>query len=168
MTAEYILLEQEVELKDGGLGCVSLATANIDDIDALRHWKNNARASFFCQAIITIESQIQWFAEYQARANDFIFIVRLDNSFVIGCVGCRVCDSGNWDVYNIINGAPEYLGMGIMRHALGLLVKFCRSRRNTSITLKVLRSNSAVAWYQRNGFLVQETCSDHFVMAYNL
>ena len=142
---------------------VWLRSADARDLENLRNWKNRDREFFFHTDEISAEHQEKWFQAYQARADDFMFII-LAGETPAGCMGVRMTGERTWDVYNVILGASELRGSGLMSHALQAMLRFALSRHRARITLKVLKDNPAVAWYRKNGFVVAAEHTDHFCM----
>lgn len=149
---------------DGDLNTLKLRPANENDLENLRNWKNEQRKFFFHKDIITLEQQYAWFAEFQARNHDYIFVVDI-NSIAIGCIGIRLLD-GMWDVYNVILGLSDYGKKGYMSQALQTTLAYAKSVKNYPIKLQVLKANPAVSWYKKNGFLITTDNADHYSMVY--
>jgi RimJ/RimL family protein N-acetyltransferase len=141
-----------------------LHTANETDLSNLREWKNKHRHFFFFNDEITPDQQAAWFLSYQGRPKDFMFMVKLEEE-AIGCMGIRLIDN-IWDVYNVILGLSQFQGRGLMGKAFEAMLGYAMSRHPTQITLKVLKHNPAVAWYQKNGFLITSEEEDHYSMSY--
>ena len=154
-------------------GCISidreglslrLRAANENDHENLRQWKNKQRAFFFHKKVISREQQRAWFNTFTTRSNDFMFIVEVNNS-AIGCMGIRLLDKV-WDIYNVILGLPDYRKKGYMGKALQAMLDLAQSVNHCPITLQVLKSNPAVTWYKKNGFVVTAEHRNHFSMVY--
>src|SRR6059058_5574938 len=79
-------MKESFLLASNALADVLLRTAAPSDCEDLRAWKNEHRRFFFFQEIITAERQRQWFEGYQARADDFMFVV-LERGEAVGCMG---------------------------------------------------------------------------------
>lgn len=144
---------------------VWLRSANAGDLASLRHWKNQRREFFFHKEEISPEQQDQWFEAYQARPDDFMFMVVVGEE-PAGCMGIRLVDGDTWDVYNVILGVSELRGSGLMSSALQALLRFAGSHHPVRIALKVLKGNPAMDWYRKNGFVIAAEHSDHFSMSY--
>ena len=142
-----------------------LRSANAADLKNLRHWKNQRREFFFHKEEISPEQQNRWFEAYQARPDDFMFMVMVGEE-PAGCMGIRLVDGNTWDVYNVILGVSELRGSGLMSSALQALLRFAASHHPVPITLKVLKGNPAMGWYRKNGFVVAAEHPDHFSMSY--
>ena len=149
---------------DGEGLSLRLRAANEDDLENLRQWKNDHRAFFFHKMVISPEQQRAWFNTFKTRSDDFMFIVEVNNS-AIGCMGIRLLGEV-WDIYNVILGLPDYRKKGYMGKALQAMLNFAQSGNHCPMTLQVLQSNPAVAWYKKNGFVITGEHSDHFSMAY--
>ncbi|MCX7838994.1 MAG: GNAT family N-acetyltransferase [Anaerolineae bacterium] len=128
---------------------IALRTITENDLENLRVWKNAHRFAFFYQEIITPEQQIQWFQGYQARANDYMFIVHRAEQ-TIGCMGFRLLDQYA-DIYNVIRADPNH--PGAMGNAMRLLCSFIATGFTRDIRARVLVNNPARRWYQHNGFI---------------
>ena len=143
---------------------IILRTAEMRDITKLRKWKNASREFFFQKNIIGTNQQQEWFDAYQDRPKDYMFIVVV-NQIPVGCMGIRRIDE-EWDVYNVILGMAKYGKIGIMSMALQSMIKFASTKESLPITLKVLKQNPAVSWYQKNGFVVDSDKGEYFRMIY--
>ena len=115
---------------------LTIRSANENDLENLRQWKNEQREFFFYKDIITPEQQRAWFVKFQARNHDYMFIVDL-NSKAIGCMGIRMLDEV-WDIYNVILGLPDYGKKGYMGQALQAMLIYAQSVSQSPITLQVL------------------------------
>ena len=116
---------------------LSLRAINEHDLEYLRQWKNEQREFFFHKDIITPEQQRAWFAKFQVRNHDYMFIVDL-NCKAIGCMG----------------------------KAFQTMLTFAQSVKKCPITLQVLKSNPAVVWYTKNGFVAIAEHADHYSLIY--
>jgi ribosomal protein S18 acetylase RimI-like enzyme len=144
---------------------LQLRSAEGADIEYLRELKNSHREYFFHRLEITQEQQAAWFATYQSRSNDYMFIVWL-NGVRIGCMGIRLLDNA-WDVYNVILGDQQYKGAGWMGRAFQAMLSFSIGIHQAPIGLSVLKNNPAIWWYKKNGFKVESESLDHFVMSFD-
>jgi RimJ/RimL family protein N-acetyltransferase len=143
---------------------LSLRAINENDLENLRHWKNEQREFFFHKDIITQEQQGAWFAKFEARKHDYMFIVDL-NGNAIGCMGIRLLDE-SWDIYNVILGLTNYGKKGYMGKAFQKMLAYAQSVKKCPITLQVLKSNPAVAWYIKNRFIVAAEHADYYSLVY--
>lgn len=153
---EALVLEAQAE---AGL---RLRSAESDDGERLRTWKNANRQHFFFQDEISPEAQLRWMQGYFERADDFMFIVELAGR-PVGCMGFRLI-GGEVDVYNVILADPSAGGKGTMSKALRIMLSFAR-KLTSKVGLKVLKGNPAVRYYERNGFHVLAERGDHLEMA---
>jgi RimJ/RimL family protein N-acetyltransferase len=143
---------------------LALRAAEECDLPALREWKNLQSEFFFFKGHISAEQQTAWFAGFMQRPEDFMFMV--DSGVdTIGCMGIRQLDDG-WDIYNVILGSAAYSGKGLMSQAFQEMLTFASQRAERPISLKVLKHNPAVGWYQKNGFVIDSTADDHYFMLF--
>jgi glucose/arabinose dehydrogenase len=139
---------------------VTLRTAMPSDCEDLRTWKNDHRQYFFFQDVISPEMQQKWFAGYQARPDDFMFMV-LDRGQAAGCMGFRLRD-GQADVYNVILGDSRHGGRGVMAKGMALMCSFARERLHCPVVARVLKVNPAMGWYQKRGFAIEGEEDAHY------
>ncbi len=136
-----------------------LEMAREEDIENLRIWKNANRKSFFYQEEISAIEQKNWFASYQKREEDYMFIVKevtkeSANHHSIGCMAFRVEDERTIDLYNIIRGQKS-IGTASMRNAMYVMLNYIRENYpDKRIKCDVLKNNPAVCWYQKCGFAI--------------
>ncbi|MGB9736103.1 MAG: GNAT family N-acetyltransferase [bacterium] len=145
------------------LSSLSLVTAQKEDIENLRIWKNKNREFFFYKNIITKEAQKIWFKEYLNRPDDYMFIVKVDGTSV-GCMGFRLLQNKTLDIYNVILGDKSYEKKGYMSIALKTMCNYAFDTYKLPVTVKVLKENPAVKWYQKKGFIIKQTFEDYFLM----
>ncbi len=143
---------------------IQLKTSDQEDLLNLRQWKNSQCEYFFYQDVISLKQQQNWFYSYLNRADDFMFIVMV-GQVPIGCMGIRYIDS-EWDIYNVILGIDDFGKKGIMSKAFQSLLDFANATKQSPLTLKVLKHNPAVAWYQKNGFEIESDMSSYYRMIY--
>lgn len=143
---------------------IILKMITINDIEKLREWKNKYRDSFFYKNIISAEEQFNWFANFRYRQNDFMFII-LNKEIRVGCIGFRIID-GLIDIYNVIIGESQYASKGIMKISIELLLNYIMQSYNYDITAKVLKSNKAITWYQKNGFEVEKSYDEYYLIKF--
>jgi ribosomal protein S18 acetylase RimI-like enzyme len=151
---------------EAGTEQVILRAATDHDLSNLRCWKNAQREFFFHRDEITAEQQQAWFSAYQTRLEDYMFIVTV-NEQPVGCMGIRYSKDG-WDVYNVILGETTYGKRGFLGKAFQAMLLFALQQRPCPITLKVLKHNPAVTWYQKQGFDITSHHQDHFRMAFKI
>jgi len=138
-----------------------IRSISFQDIELLRIWKNDHRNSFFFKEIITPEMQENWFQSYSKRRHDFMMI-GLQEDEKIGCIGFRLLND-RVDVYNVILGQKKYAKMGYMANALKLVCKEAMKRYpNIPIIASVLKTNPALQWYYRRGFVAIDEYNEHF------
>lgn len=149
-------------LTSDALPGVALRTAVVTDCEDLRAWKNDHRASFFSQDLITPEGQRRWFGGYLERPDDWMFMI-LDGDQAVGCMGFRA-RGGEADVYNVILGRPQHGGKGVVARALTIMCSYARSRLGAPIVARVLKSNPANRWYRNRGFEVVAEEDTHYLV----
>ena len=143
---------------------IILRTIEESDIIDLMNWKNNNKEYFFSKYDITWEKQLLWYQGYIQRGTDLMFVVEA-NKVVIGCMGIRRIND-EWDVYNVILGRTEYSGNGIMYKCFQKMLRYVLDIDHLPITLKVLKNNPAVGWYEKNGFKIIKEELHHFEMVF--
>jgi len=144
---------------------IHLRSASIVDLEYLRNWKNSERKYFFHQSVIEVEQQRSWFDSFYHRPNDYMLILDIDGAS-IGCMGIRLLSHNEWDVYNVILGVASFGKQGCMGRALTAMLQMARSENDFPIKLKVLKSNPALNWYQKNGFNIEYEEIDHLGLRY--
>lgn len=138
-------------------GCgFQLRLAEADDNETLRLWKNQHKRYFFLKQDITPDQQAAWFASYQERPHDHVFMVDEEGAegyVTVGVVAARLLpDEGTVDLYNIMRGARTPADHTNMGTALLSLCSAIARAYKESITCKVLTDNPALGWYARLGF----------------
>jgi len=144
---------------------IVLKMITVEDIEKLRVWKNKNADSFFYKEVISSDEQVNWYNGYLKRNNDFMFSIYYGKANV-SCIGFRVID-GLIDIYNVILGEENYASKGIMKCAMIILVNYLILKYDYKITAKVLKSNSAINWYKKNGFLIEEEIQDYFFINFD-
>ncbi len=127
-----------------------LRSAVSSDAQILREWKNAQRQFFFFNEEISEEMQSRWMMAYFDRPDDYMFVV-VRNGHAVGCLGLRF-ENGVGDIYNVLLGDRNLQGLGVMSLALRVLLGFGRGI-SEKIGLKVLKTNPAVGFYLKNGFI---------------
>ena len=140
-----------------------------EDIENLRIWKNKHQGSFFLNRDILPAEQEKWFAGFQARAEDFMFVVEqlLDDRWrSIGCLGFRhLPDEACVDAYNIMRGEKTAPGSFTMSDAFRAMLAFAAGKyEDLPIRCKVLCNNPAVEWYKKNDFSIVERVGDEYYL----
>jgi hypothetical protein len=140
-----------------------------EDIENLRIWKNKNKNSFFLNRDILPEEQEKWFAGFEARAEDFMFVVeqKVDGDWQsIGCLGFRkLADEGCVDAYNIMRGAKPAPGSFTMSDAFRAMLAYAASKyEDWPIRCKVLCENPAVEWYKKNDFSIVKRVGDEYYL----
>ena len=94
-----------------------------------------------------------------------MMIVLLNNE-KIGCLGFRLIGEAV-DIYNVILGKKEFAKKGYMANALKLVCKEAMMRYpKTPIVASVIKSNTALQWYFRRGFVVTTEYSEYYIVKY--
>jgi hypothetical protein len=140
-----------------------------EDIENLRIWKNRNKGSFFLNRDISPEEQEKWFAAFQARDEDLMFVVEQmvgDGWQAIGCMGFRkLADEGCIDAYNIMRGAKPAPGSFTMSDAFRAMLAFAAANyQDLPIRCKVLCANPAVEWYKKNDFSIVDKVDDEYYL----
>lgn len=143
---------------------VRLRSAKREDLDDLRLWKNSAKKSFFFKGEINELMQKAWFAAYQDRKDDYMFIVEHEGKKV-GCMGFRLV-KGRADIYNVI-AAPGAAGKGWMAAAMRLMCSYIGASHTKNIGCVVLKGNDALSFYDRCGFWISGSAADHDILTLN-
>lgn len=142
---------------------IQLRSIEERDLENLRIWKNENKASFFFQDYITASMQKQWYENYLKEDNGYMFIVeecREDISeHPIGCMGYRFCEN-EIDLYNIIRGKKSEIHQ-TMYSAMYILLSVL-SHPSEDVTCKVLKKNPALDWYFHMGFRVKNIAGGVF------
>ena len=141
-----------------------------EDIENLRIWKNRHKNSFFLNRDILPEEQERWFAAFQDRADDYMFVVEqaaAGDWQSIGCLGFRkLADEASVDAYNIMRGEKgAHAASFTMSDAFRAMLAFAASRyADLPIRCKVLCNNPAVEWYKKNDFSIIENVNDEYYL----
>ena len=143
---------------------INIKPINKSHLSKLRLWKNQSKNYFFHKELITVKDQTEWYNLFKNRKNDFMFVVTKNNSLV-GCMGIRLINA-EWDVYNVILGDFKYSKKGIMSIAFIKMLDFALSVKKTRISLKVLKNNPAINWYEKQNFEITNSNKDFYTMIY--
>jgi ribosomal protein S18 acetylase RimI-like enzyme len=145
--------------------CLRLRSADENDLENLRTWRNLHRERFFHSAYITAAEQRRWYERFARLRDSFMFIVEATCSSPpkpFGCMGFRL-RGDVLDVYNVIRGARTRGQRCTMGEALALMCSY-GSRFGRPITCKVLKDNPAVKWYERNAFRIVNESRSYYLM----
>ena len=147
-----------------------LRLAELRDRESLRVWKNLHKQFYFHKVDITPEQQETWFAGYQGRPDDHVFMVEEDEQgawATVGVVAARLLpDQNTVDLYNIMRGARSASDRTNMGEALRTLCRAARRAYPQPVTCKVLSDNPALGWYVRIGFVTVEDRGDHKLLRF--
>lgn len=144
----------------------TIKTLNDNEIETLRVWKNNNKKYFFRKEDIEPFEQEKWYEDVKKNPNDHMFVIYCDTD-PIGCMGMRLYYE-SIDLYNIILGDDRHKGKHVMSGALcALVVLSSFFYPNNPIIVRVLTSNPAIKWYEKNGFIITDTINDHVIMKFD-
>ena len=141
-----------------------------EDVENLRVWKNKNKGSFFLNRDITPEEQAKWFEGFEARDEDYMFVVEqlVDGDWrSIGCMGFRkLPDEGCTDAYNIMRAENPAPASFTMSDAFRVMLKYAAGLYpDLPVRCKVLCANPAVEWYQKNDFsIVDQGGEEYYLM----
>jgi hypothetical protein len=143
-----------------------------EDIENLRIWKNRHQGSFFLNRDILPGEQEKWFAAFENRGDDFMFVVEQEETSEgdwrsIGCLGFRkLTDEACVDAYNIMRGEKgAHPASFTMSDAFRAMLAFAASKyEDLPIRCKVLCNNPAVEWYKKNDFSIIENVNDEYYL----
>ncbi len=140
-----------------------------DDIENLRLWKNQNKASFFLKEDITPDQQKHWYQGIRNREQDFMFIVEQKDGGEwqeVGCMGIRkLADEGCIDAYNIIRSRRIEPASFKMSDAFRVMLSFSVNQYSEfPVRCKVLCNNPAVEWYKNNNFSVVGSNGDYILL----
>jgi diamine N-acetyltransferase len=107
---------------------VILRLITCDDLQMTRAWRNDesVRARFFDSNPVSPEQHLAWFAAYQCRDNDFVYIIEETSIFKrpIGQVSLYDIEweQRRAEFGRLLIGVPEARGLGLAQEATRLLV----------------------------------------------
>jgi len=151
------------------------------DIEQMRVWKNENKKSFFYQEDITPEQQKIWFEKYRERENDVMFVMEAggflarplglqgeildENCAITGCIGYRIINE-EIDLYNVMRSTTiSFKLTARMSDAINILCNhLSKELPQYSITCRVVDTNPALDWYEKNGFKRVEHCDGYYKM----
>lgn len=147
-------------------GQIEMRSIELRDIEHLRLWKNSHKEFFFNKNEISTIDQFNWFSQFIEKKDDHMFIIENENS-EIGCIGARILNNFV-DVYNVILGDKSFKGKHIMTYAMEALIAICNLLYvDKPVFVKVLKSNPAINWYMKLGFVKIDDAEDYIQMEYN-
>ena len=155
-------MKESFLLSSDALPHLRLRTIDASDCELLRQWKNANRTSFFFQGVIDPDGQRRWYEDYRDRPQDFMFMVEAGGERA-GCLGFRSFE-GTLDVYNVIRGDVRGGAPGLMSAALRLLCSYGRASFPSPVVARVLKTNPAVPWYEKNGFGIAADHETYYLM----
>ncbi|MEO6613352.1 MAG: hypothetical protein ABIT05_16960 [Chitinophagaceae bacterium] len=149
-----------------------LRTISKNDIENLRTWKNSKKTTCFLNHDITPEQQEKWYGMFYKQEHDYMFIVELaigEEWKGIGCMGFRKLENeGCIDAYNIIRALKFGPPVFTMGDAFCLMLAYAASLYdNLPVQSKVLITNPAVVWYEKNHFFIEKAFSNYYLMELN-
>ncbi len=161
---------QSLNLNHNNQNNISLSFITREDAETIRLWRNqnNIRRWFLHKEIISPEQQQQWFKNYYAKNDDYMFIIKDDEiNKKIGCIALyninnklKIAEFGR-----LIIGDVNTVGKGYAFTASKLLCQFafCNMNINT-IYLYVYEDNDkAIHLYDKLGFEMIESDNDRFL-----
>ena len=166
------MLNKDFILCLSGHSSLQLRTISKLDIENLRTWKNSKKGTCFLNEDISPRQQEKWYGLFSNQEHDYMFIVEQnigEEWKEIGCMGFRKLEKeGCIDAYNIIRAQkiePAFFTMGdafciMLAYAASLFDKL-------PVQSKVLITNPAVEWYQKNNFSIVSTVSNYYLMELN-
>lgn len=128
------------------------------DIETLREWKNDASAYFHLKTPITPEQQKQWFAAFQTKRGQQMFVAEGPHGLT-ACVGFRTLpdtpeSTATVELFNLICGDSRLQGTGFAREFYGTVTGELRKRGVAEICLEVLKTNErGNRWYLKQGYV---------------
>jgi len=134
------------------------------DLPLTLSWRNqdSIRKWFFHSDLISIEQHLSWFAKYQIRDDDYVFIIELsalEHWIPVGQIALYNIDWMNRkaEYGRLMIGDPYAKGKGIAREATNIILELGFSSLGLSeIYLEVLENNApARKVYEDCGFLVR-------------
>lgn len=144
----------------------ALRAIGAGDLELMRTWKNLHRRAFFHQDIITPQAQEAWFAGYLTRPQDWMFLVVVADQ-PAGVLGWRDWQ-GRADIYNVMRGQARLGGPGLMSRAMALMLSHILAAGREDIVARVVKGNPALAWYERNLFVLERDHGDHLLVRLDL
>lgn len=131
----------------------SLVVRSIEatDVELLRVEKNRHKQYFFHSEEITPEQQSLWFQGLEAREDDYMFLILVDEE-PVGSIGFRLTET-DVDFYNLMLWSHRHRRSGYMASAFWGLKQLAEHLYpDRPLRVRVLSSNPAKDWYLRHGF----------------
>ncbi len=130
--------------------------------DAIRRW-------FFYSQRLTLEQHAAWFARYQQRDDDFVFIIEERNTRPIGQAALYNIDwhGGTAEFGRLMIGAADAAGRGLAREATAAIVALAFEQLGLQeVHLEVLPGNvRAIKVYESCGFEAADSTEKAFKMS---
>lgn len=145
-------MKAKITLRTPSLSGFSLESIDKTHLELLRQWRNANRNRFFFQEAVTPAGQMEWYAGYCKRANDWIFVVHSDGA-IAGCVGYRLVD-GAADLHTLLRHETFERPSPVMSHAFDVITSYISQVHGVRIIGQVLADNPALPWFQRRGFML--------------
>lgn len=148
------------EIKHFGNGAINLRLVEERDLETTLSWRNRneARVWFKSTNLITFEQHLAWFRGYQAKDDDFLFVIEV-NGKLVGQASVYGIDwvSGHAEIGRFLV-APESSGNGYIGQACQELLRFCSQELDLRyVFLEVLEKNErAISVYERNKFVEEQ------------
>lgn len=132
---------------------ITLESITERDLEPLRLWKNRHRPRFFFQGEISSAAQAQWFAAYQDRPEDWMFMIRSKGAG-IACLGYRLQEDAI-DIYNFLRDEAQDWRSRVPLQGFQLLFSYLLSRHTLPIRGRALQSNAPILrWIGKIGFRI--------------
>ncbi|MFI5346132.1 MAG: GNAT family N-acetyltransferase [Elusimicrobiota bacterium] len=148
-------MKRSIQLKAPGVVLTSVAK---EDVEELRLWKNEARATFFYKKEISQEEQENWYRGYLTRDDDQLFSVQRDGRRA-GFIGVRM-KSNDTEVYAVI-ARPQPEGRRLLGPALRLAATYAAAGGVARVFCRILKDDSIRDWFIAEGFRVAAEKADH-------
>lgn len=157
------MIKVNKELKIAG-NMVNLRGLEEKNIEMLRGWRNENRKFFFNSEIITKDQQKNWFAGYEQKRDDYVFIIEAPKEVPVGSVSLYHIDlSKKTAEYGRIMIAKKHKRKGYGEDATKVLISYGFSKMGLNeIYLEVIKSNDrAINLYKKLGFTITEEYTEN-------
>lgn len=136
---------------------IKIVPISFEHSDLIVYWKNlpHVKSQVFDQTYMTIQKHEQWLKNYINEKKAFQFIIYLDEKKPVGSIFLKNIDLSNRKAeLGIFIGEKDYLGKGIGKSAINLLLAFAFNEiKLKKIYLYVFSNNEiAINSYLKSGF----------------